>query len=54
MTGSWSTTETSPASTSAHYPFTDPRCIGVPLPGVTVKLVPTERDTFEIRVRGRT
>ncbi|MFF4594243.1 feruloyl-CoA synthase [Amycolatopsis sp. NPDC001319] len=52
VTGSWGTTETSPASTSAHYPFTDPRCIGVPLPGVAVKLVPTDPGTFEIRVRG--
>jgi feruloyl-CoA synthase len=53
VTGSWGTTETAPASTSAHYDFGDARCIGVPLPGVTVKLVPTEgEDTYELRVRG--
>ena len=52
VTGSWGTTETSPASTSAHYSFIDPRCIGVALPGVTVRLVPAEGDGHEIRVRG--
>jgi feruloyl-CoA synthase len=53
VTGSWGTTETAPASTSAHFGFDDARCIGVPLPGVTVKLVPTnEIDTYELRVRG--
>ncbi len=55
VTGSWGTTETSPAATSAHFPFTDARCIGVPLPGVTLKLVPagTDRDAYELRLRGR-
>jgi feruloyl-CoA synthase len=52
VTGSWGTTETAPASTSAHFDFGDARCIGVPLPGVAVKLVPAEGDTYEIRVRG--
>jgi feruloyl-CoA synthase len=52
VTSSWGTTETSPAATSAHYPFTDPRCIGVPLPGVALKLVPADGDSYEIRVRG--
>ncbi|MBZ4320916.1 feruloyl-CoA synthase [Streptomyces huiliensis] len=52
VTGSWGATETSPASTSAHFPFTDPRCIGVPLPGVELKLVPAEGDGYEVRVRG--
>ena len=55
VTGSWGTTETSPAATSAHFSFTDARSIGVPLPGVTVKLVPMDDDgdTYELRVRGR-
>ncbi len=55
VTGSWGTTETSPAATSAHFSFTDARSIGVPLPGVTVKLVPLDDDgdTYELRVRGR-
>ncbi|WP_248962830.1 feruloyl-CoA synthase [Sphaerisporangium perillae] len=52
VTGSWGTTETSPAATSAHFDYADARCIGVPLPGVTVKLVPASGDTYEIRLRG--
>lgn len=54
VTGSWGTTETAPAATSAHYLYSDARCIGVPLPGVTLKLVPSGPDTYELRVRGRT
>ncbi len=55
ITGSWGTTETSPAATSAHFSFADARCIGVPLPGVTLKLVPAGvgDDTYELRLRGR-
>jgi feruloyl-CoA synthase len=52
LTGSWGATETAPAVTTAHYAFTDARCIGVPLPGAEVKLVPAEEDAYEIRVRG--
>jgi feruloyl-CoA synthase len=51
VTGSWGATETAPAVTSAHFDFTDARCIGVPLPGAEVKLVPAESG-YEIRVRG--
>jgi feruloyl-CoA synthase len=51
VTGSWGATETAPAVTSAHMDFTDARCIGVPLPGAEVKLVPAE-DAYEIRARG--
>ncbi|WP_063713904.1 feruloyl-CoA synthase [Amycolatopsis nigrescens] len=51
VTGAWGATETAPAVTMAHYEFTDARCIGVPLPGAEVKLVPDE-DAYEIRVRG--
>ncbi len=54
VTGSWGTTETSPAATSAHFSFSDARSIGVPLPGVAVKLVPSDDgDTYELRVKGR-
>ena len=52
VTGSWGATETAPAVTSAHFSFTDARCIGVPLPGAEVKLVPAEDGAYEIRVRG--
>jgi feruloyl-CoA synthase len=51
VTSSWGLTETSPACTSAHYDFDDPACIGIPLPGAEVKLVPAD-DAYEIRVRG--
>jgi feruloyl-CoA synthase len=52
VTGSWGATETAPAVTSAHYAFTDARCIGIPLPGTEVKLVPSEEGAYEIRVKG--
>jgi feruloyl-CoA synthase len=52
VTGSWGATETAPAVTSAHYPLDDSRCIGVPLPGTEVKLVPVADDAYEIRVKG--
>ena len=51
VTGSWGATETAPAVTSAHYDFADARCIGVPLPGAEVRLVPVE-GAYEIRVKG--
>jgi feruloyl-CoA synthase len=51
VTSSWGLTETSPACTSAHYEFGDPACIGIPLSGAEVKLVPVQ-DAYEIRVRG--
>ena len=51
VTTSWGTTETAPAATSAHFPSGRSDCIGVPLPGVEVKLVP-DGGKQEIRVRG--
>jgi feruloyl-CoA synthase len=51
VTTSWGTTETAPAATSAHFRSGRSDCIGVPLPGVEVKLVP-EGGKHEIRVRG--
>ena len=51
VTGAWGATETAPAVTSANFPYTDARCIGAPLPGAVVKLVPVE-DAYEIRVQG--
>jgi feruloyl-CoA synthase len=51
VTSAWGLTETSPACTSAYYDFDDPACIGIPLPGAELKLVPSE-DAYEIRVRG--
>jgi feruloyl-CoA synthase len=51
LTSSWGTTETAPAATSAHFPGSPTGCIGVPLPGVRVKLAPVG-DKLEIRVSG--
>ena len=51
LTSSWGTTETSPAATSAHFPNSRTGCIGVPIPGVRVKLAPVG-DKLEIRVSG--
>src|SRR6266851_2857079 len=51
MTTSWGATETAPAATSAHFPAGRSDCIGVPLPGVDVKLAPVG-DRLEIRVKG--
>ena len=51
VTGSWGTTETAPAVTTANFDYRDARCIGAPLPGTQVELVPAE-DAYEIRVKG--
>jgi feruloyl-CoA synthase len=51
LTASWGTTETAPAATSAHFESAVCGCIGVPIPGTTIKLTP-EADKLEIRVKG--
>jgi feruloyl-CoA synthase len=51
VTTSWGATETGPAATSAHFDSGRSDCIGVPLPGVRLKLVPLG-DKLEIRVKG--
>ena len=51
MTSSWGTTEMAPAATAAHFLSDQAGIIGVPLPGVQIKLVPAGVKT-EIRVRG--
>lgn len=51
ITTAWGSTETSPMSTSAHFAQTGAGNIGVPAPGVELKLVP-HGDKQEIRVRG--
>jgi feruloyl-CoA synthase len=51
MTSSWGTTETAPLATAAHYTLERAGNIGVPAPGVEVKLVPSGAK-LEIRVRG--
>jgi feruloyl-CoA synthase len=51
LTAAWGTTETAPGATTAHFATARCGCIGVPLPGVTLKLVPAG-DKREIRVAG--
>jgi feruloyl-CoA synthase len=51
VTTSWGATETAPAATSAHFASDRSDCIGVPLPGVELKLARVG-DKQEIRVRG--
>ena len=40
LTASWGMTETAPGATTAHFDTARCGCIGVPLPGVTLKLAP--------------
>jgi feruloyl-CoA synthase len=51
LTASWGTTETAPAATTAHFRGARCGCIGVPIPGVTLKLVPVDGNQ-EIRLVG--
>ena len=51
LTASWGATETAPGATTAHYATARCGCIGVPLPGVTLKLAP-EAGKLEVRVSG--
>lgn len=52
MISSWGLTETAPACVMLHEPVTRSGVIGVPLPGVEVKLIPDPDLRCEIRVRG--
>jgi feruloyl-CoA synthase len=51
MTSSWGMTETAPLATAAHFLIDRAGPIGVPAPGVEIKLVPSGAK-LEIRVRG--
>jgi feruloyl-CoA synthase len=51
LTASWGTTETAPGATTAHFASARCGCIGVPLPGVTIKLAP-DGAKREIRLTG--
>jgi feruloyl-CoA synthase len=51
MTSSWGTTETAPLATAAPFVVRQPGVVGVPVPGVELKLVAT-RSKLEVRVRG--
>ncbi|HZM97313.1 MAG TPA: feruloyl-CoA synthase [Vicinamibacterales bacterium] len=51
MTTAWGSTETSPLATSAHFRVERSGNIGLPAPGVSLKLVPNE-SKLEVRVKG--
>jgi feruloyl-CoA synthase len=51
LTTAWGSTETSPMATSAHFRLERAGNIGLPAPGVTLKLVPSG-SKLEVRVRG--
>ncbi len=51
VVSSWGLTETAPAATTTHVADAPPGGIGTPLPGVLLKLVPTD-GKLEIRLRG--
>lgn len=51
LTTSWGSTETAPAVTSAHWGMEGAGCIGAPLPGLELKLVPNG-SKLEMRVKG--
>jgi feruloyl-CoA synthase len=51
MTSSWGTTETAPLATAAHFVIEGAGPVGVPVPGVEIKLLPAG-SKLELRVRG--
>lgn len=53
FTSSWGLTETASAVTTAHLDIDEPAAIGVPLPGISLKLAPVD-DRWEMRVQGPT
>lgn len=52
MASSWGMTETAPACVMVHEPIGRSGVIGVPLPGVEVRLIPDGDMRCEMRVRG--
>lgn len=48
----WGMTETSPDATLVYWPTSDARVIGLPIPGVTIKLASDASGKRELRVRG--
>ncbi|MDR2239378.1 MAG: feruloyl-CoA synthase [Zoogloeaceae bacterium] len=51
MVSAWGSTETSPMVTTVHFEIDRAGVIGLPAPGMEVKLVPSE-NKLELRVRG--
>jgi feruloyl-CoA synthase len=48
----WGCTETAPDATLVYWEIDDARVIGLPIPGVTVKLAPDASGKWELRVKG--
>lgn len=51
MASAWGSTETAPMATTVHFPIERAGVIGLPAPGVEVKLIPSG-PKLELRVRG--
>ena len=51
FTSAWGSTETAPLATSAHFATPTTGNLGLPVPGVQLKLAPVQ-DRLELRVRG--
>lgn len=51
FTSSWGATETAPAITNIHFNMDNTSNLGLPLPGLSIKFVPSG-DKFEMRVKG--
>lgn len=51
FTSAWGSTETSPAVTTVHWRIERAGCLGLPLPGAELKLLP-QGGKLEMRVRG--
>lgn len=51
LISAWGSTETSPLATAVHWPIDRAGVIGLPVPGVAIKLVPTG-GRLEMRVKG--
>lgn len=51
FTSAWGSTETSPLATSAHFATPTTGNLGVPIPGVQLRMAPVQ-DRLEIRVKG--
>ena len=51
LTSGWGSTETAPLATTAHFPVDRADVIGLPVPGVEIKLAPMA-GKLELRVRG--
>ncbi|WP_420012673.1 AMP-binding protein [Tateyamaria sp.] len=54
ITSSWGLTETAPAALLQHVPAKGAGIVGVPLPGVTLKLVDDGTGRMDVRVKGDT